>query len=72
MFRFSSIENDFVTWKEDMWPAVLEHYGIDLESLTFSQGLIRQYDLAIHTDLPDETVFSGEMAKLKSLIHQKP
>ena len=30
-----SIENDFVTWKEKMWPAVLEHYGIDLESLTY-------------------------------------
>ena len=30
-----SIENDFVTWKEKFWPAVLEHYGIDVSSLTY-------------------------------------
>jgi hypothetical protein len=35
MLHFSSIENDFLTWKEKMWPAILDYYGIDLANLTY-------------------------------------
>lgn len=40
--------------------------------ISLCQDLIRQYDLKIHTDLPDEKIFTGEIAQLKSLVNQKP
>lgn len=66
------IENDFVTWKEMFWSAVLEHFGIDVSTLTLDKGLVRQYDLVVHTDFPEEKIYSGEMAKLHSFTNQKP
>ncbi|XP_046840144.1 NADPH--cytochrome P450 reductase-like [Xenia sp. Carnegie-2017] len=66
------IEKDFVTWKEKMWPAVLEYFGIDMNAITLSQDNIRQYDLNIHTDLSKDKVFSGEMGKVNSYNNQNP
>ena len=28
-FTFSSIEEDFMNWKDNFWPAVCEHFGIE-------------------------------------------
>ena len=28
-FLFSSIEEDFMNWKDNFWPAVCEHFGIE-------------------------------------------
>ena len=64
-----SIEEDFVTWKENLWPTVCQRFGIDgLEE----GGVIREYQLVVHSDLPEERVFTGEPHKLGTYGNQKP
>ena len=63
-----SIEEDFVTWKERLWPAVCAYFGLDA-----TEGSIgRDYDLVVHTDMTASQVFSGEPYKLGSYQDQKP
>lgn len=64
-----SIEEDFVTWTEGLWPAVCQKYGIDN---TKDVGNIREYALTVHSDLPVERVYSGEPHRLESYANQKP
>ena len=64
-----SIEEDFVTWKEGLWPAVCHAFGIDSSS---QESVMREYALTEHTDLPPENVFSGEPHRLGSYQNQKP
>ena len=65
----NSIEEDFVTWKEQLWPVVCQHFGID-SSQVLQVG--REYEVKLHTDLSVEEVFSGEPSRLRSLKQQKP
>ena len=58
-----------MTWKEGLWPAVCQHFGID-SSLVL--GNVREYRLTLHPDLPGEKVFVGEPHRLGSLLTQKP
>ena len=64
-----SIEEDFVTWKEGLWPALCQAFGIDSSS---QENMVREYVLTEHTDLPPEKVFTGEPHRLGSYKNQKP
>jgi len=64
-----SIEEDFVTWKENLWSTVCEKFGVES---TQEAGIIREYQLTVHQDLPSEKVFVGEPHRLGTYIDQKP
>uniref|UniRef100_A0A452U9S4 P450 (cytochrome) oxidoreductase n=1 Tax=Ursus maritimus TaxID=29073 RepID=A0A452U9S4_URSMA len=64
-----NLEEDFITWREQFWPAVCEHFGVEA---TGEESSIRQYELVVHTDLDPAKVYAGEMGRLKSYENQKP
>ena len=69
MLYFISIEEDFITWKEGLWPAVIQFFGIDTSQAT---QVGREYELTIHNDLASDRVFCGEPNRLGSFAKQKP
>lgn len=64
-----NLEEDFITWREQFWPAVCEHFGVEA---TGEESSIRQYELVVHTDIDAAKVYVGEMGRLKSYENQKP
>ncbi|XP_077851325.1 NADPH--cytochrome P450 reductase isoform X5 [Macaca mulatta] len=64
-----NLEEDFITWREQFWPAVCEHFGVEA---TGEESSIRQYELVVHTDVDAAKVYVGEMGRLKSYENQKP
>ncbi|XP_073778870.1 P450 (cytochrome) oxidoreductase b isoform X3 [Danio rerio] len=64
-----NLEEDFVSWREQFWPAVCEHFGVEA---TGEESSIRQYELKVHTDLNMNKVYTGELGRLKSFENQKP
>ncbi|XP_006113360.2 NADPH--cytochrome P450 reductase isoform X1 [Pelodiscus sinensis] len=64
-----NLEEDFITWREQFWPAVCEHFGVEA---TGDESSIRQYELVVHTDINMNKVYTGEMGRLKSYESQKP
>ncbi|KAH1179015.1 NADPH--cytochrome P450 reductase isoform X1 [Mauremys mutica] len=64
-----NLEEDFITWREQFWPAVCEHFGVEA---TGEESSIRQYELVVHTDINMNKVYTGEMGRLKSYESQKP
>ncbi|KAJ8414511.1 hypothetical protein AAFF_G00037130 [Aldrovandia affinis] len=64
----ANLEDDFVSWREQFWPAVCEHFGVDATGEDFS---VRQYELVVHTDINMNKVFTGEFGRLKSFETQK-
>ncbi|XP_025919431.1 NADPH--cytochrome P450 reductase isoform X2 [Apteryx rowi] len=64
-----NLEEDFITWREQFWPAVCEHFGVEA---TGEESSIRQYELVVHTDMNMSKVYTGEMGRLKSYENQKP
>ncbi|MBN3291564.1 NCPR reductase, partial [Polypterus senegalus] len=65
----SNLEEDFVSWREQFWPAVCEHFGVEA---TGDESSIRQYELVVHNDIGLNKVYTGEMGRLKSFETQKP
>ncbi|XP_051786766.1 P450 (cytochrome) oxidoreductase b isoform X2 [Erpetoichthys calabaricus] len=65
----SNLEEDFVSWREQFWPAVCEHFGVEA---TGDESSIRQYELVVHSDIGLNKVYTGEMGRLKSFETQKP
>ena len=63
-----SIEEDFVTWKENLWSMVCQKFGIDSSQ---DSGITREYQLTVHEDLPPEKVFVGEPHRLGTYSDQK-
>ncbi|MGH0136114.1 UNVERIFIED_CONTAM: hypothetical protein FKN15_010896 [Acipenser sinensis] len=63
-----NLEEDFVSWREQFWPAVCEHFGVEA---TGDESSIRQYELVVHTDINMNKVYTGEMGRLKSFETQK-
>lgn len=63
-----NIEENFVTWKEAMWPAVCQYFGVNSSE---SSANAREYKLSVHTDLPPEKVFVGEANRLGAFAKQK-
>ncbi|XP_010891863.2 NADPH--cytochrome P450 reductase isoform X1 [Esox lucius] len=64
-----NLEEDFISWKEQFWPAVCEHFGVEA---TGDNTSIRQYKLVVLTDINVDKVYTGEMGRLKSFETQKP
>ncbi|KAL4660537.1 NADPH-cytochrome P450 reductase isoform X1 [Arapaima gigas] len=64
-----NLEEDFVSWQEQFWPAVCEHFGVEA---TGEDCSIRQYELVVHNDIDKNKVYTGELARLKSFETQKP
>ncbi|XP_039251885.2 NADPH--cytochrome P450 reductase-like [Styela clava] len=67
----ANIEEDFVTWKEGFWPAVCQNLGVESSGEDVS---FRAYTLTVHdTDVLNmETVYTGEVARIKSYKNQRP
>ncbi|XP_066431222.1 NADPH--cytochrome P450 reductase isoform X2 [Eleutherodactylus coqui] len=64
-----NLEEDFITWREQFWPAVCEHFGVEA---TGDESSIRQYELVVYTDENMNKVYTGEMGRLNSYETQKP
>ncbi|XP_029847784.4 NADPH--cytochrome P450 reductase isoform X3 [Ixodes scapularis] len=64
----ANIEEDFVTWKERFWNTVCENFHLEMSGEDIN---LRQYQLIVHEDLPDEKVFHGEISRLNSYSTQK-
>ncbi|KAM7413157.1 hypothetical protein PAMA_020506 [Pampus argenteus] len=64
-----NLEEDFISWREQFWPAVCEHFGVEALG---DDSSIRQYELKEHTDINMNKVYTGEIGRLKSFEVQKP
>lgn len=66
----ANIEDDFITWKDGLWPTVCEYFGIEASGEDVS---VRQYRVTEHDkeNLPDR-IYTGEIARIFSYINQKP
>jgi len=64
----ANMEEDFLTWKDKFWPAVLDFFGMEMKLLDIS---MRQYKLVVPEVTPDK-VFTGEIARLRAYQTQRP
>ncbi|KAF0030569.1 hypothetical protein F2P81_017300 [Scophthalmus maximus] len=64
-----NLEEDFISWREQFWPAICEHFGVEASG---DESSIRQYELKEHTDINMNKVYTGEIGRLKSFEVQKP
>ncbi|KAG7176897.1 NADPH--cytochrome P450 reductase-like, partial [Homarus americanus] len=60
----ANMEDDFITWKDAMWPKVCEIFGIEAQNLDIN---MRQYRLTVHEEYDPARLFTGEIARLNSL-----
>lgn len=60
----ANMEDDFITWKDAMWPAVCEFFGIEAQAQDIN---MRQYRLTVHEECDPARLFTGEIARLNSL-----
>ncbi|XP_031568729.1 NADPH--cytochrome P450 reductase-like [Actinia tenebrosa] len=69
-----NIEEDFVRWREEFWPAVLKFYNINVRDIkrSLSTCIERQFKLEIHEDISEDKIFAGEVSRLKSYQRQRP
>lgn len=65
----SNLEEDFISWKEQFWPAVCEFFGVEA---TGEDSSIRQFELVVHNDINMNQVYTGEVGRLGSFQGQKP
>jgi len=83
----ANVEDDFITWKDQMWASVAEHYHIESLGEDIS---MRQYELIVHEQNEQngqngmqngmqngiakalDKVFTGEVARFGSLSNQRP
>ncbi|XP_062241495.1 P450 (cytochrome) oxidoreductase b isoform X1 [Platichthys flesus] len=64
-----NLEEDFISWREQFWPAICQHFGVEASG---DDSSIRQYELKEHPDLKMNKVYSGEIGRLQSFEVQKP
>lgn len=64
----SSMEEDFLTWKDKFWPSVLDYFGLEMNLQEIS---MRQYRLVVPEVAP-EKLFTGEIARLRAYQTQRP
>ncbi|KAG5683647.1 hypothetical protein PVAND_012918 [Polypedilum vanderplanki] len=65
----ANIEDDFITWKDKFWPTVCDFYGIES---TGEDVMMRQYRLLEQPDVAPDRIYTGEVARLHSLVNQRP
>lgn len=65
----ANIEEDFITWKEQLWSSVCATFNVELSGEDIS---LQQYELTVHKDIPPEQVYQGEIARLGSYAKQRP
>ncbi|XP_015789612.1 NADPH--cytochrome P450 reductase [Tetranychus urticae] len=65
----ANIEEDFITWKEQLWSSVCSLFNVQLSGEDIN---LRQYELEVHNDLPKEAIYVGEIARLGSYRKQRP
>ena len=65
----ANIEDDFITWKEQLWSSVCSLFNVQLSGEDVN---LRQYELEVHNDLPKEAIYIGEIARLGSYRKQRP
>lgn len=67
----SNLEDDFITWKEGFWQAVCEKFNIEASAEDFN---MRQYEEKVlaEGDYNPEKLYTGEPARLRSYITQRP
>ncbi|XP_065116594.1 NADPH--cytochrome P450 reductase isoform X2 [Paramisgurnus dabryanus] len=65
----TNLEEDFISWKEQFWPAVCEFFGVEA---TGEETSIRQFELVVHNDVNMNQVYTGEVGRLRSFQTQKP
>uniref|UniRef100_A0AAR2LZ04 NADPH--cytochrome P450 reductase n=1 Tax=Pygocentrus nattereri TaxID=42514 RepID=A0AAR2LZ04_PYGNA len=64
-----NLEEDFISWKGQFWPAVCEFFGVQA---TQEECSIRQFELVVHSDVNMNEVYTGELGRLLSFQDQKP
>ena len=67
----ANLEDDFITWKEAFWGAVCQTFNIEASSDDINT---RQYDHKVleDGDYKPEKVYTGEVARLRSFVTQRP
>ncbi|XP_065830614.1 NADPH--cytochrome P450 reductase-like [Oscarella lobularis] len=65
----ANIEEDFVTWKEKLWPSLCEQFGLEQ---TGGDQSIRDFRLQLCNEGERDKVFTGEISRFKSYETQKP
>lgn len=58
-----------MTWSEDLWSTVCQQFGVDNSQQV---KVSREYELTVHSNLPEEKAFVGEPHRLGSYHNQKP
>lgn len=59
-----NIEDDFMQWREKFWEAMCSFYGIQSDKRSLSEcSSVRDYQLKVLTDVPEEKIFTGEFTK---------
>eukprot|EP01137_Pigoraptor_chileana_P000700 Opistho-2@37287 len=66
-----NLEEDFVNWKQAMWPALCTHFGLPVPDMS-QQKSLRQYTLKTYESAPTQGVFIGEMFRIGSYSKQQP
>ncbi|KAA0203362.1 hypothetical protein HAZT_HAZT006678, partial [Hyalella azteca] len=64
----ANMEDDFITWKDEMWPKVCEFFGLDATGQDIN---MRQYSLTELTNPDPNKTFTGEITRLKSHLPDK-
>lgn len=65
----ANIEEDFISWKDKLWPAVCEKFGVEASGEDIST---RQYRLVVHDEsVAPEKIYTGEIARLHSYENQR-
>lgn len=63
-----NMEEDYISWKAQFWPAVCEFFGVQP---TQEECSVRQFELVVHNDIDLNEVYTGEVGSLKSFQVQK-
>ncbi|KAB7495974.1 NADPH--cytochrome P450 reductase [Armadillidium nasatum] len=64
----ANMEDDFITWKDNMWPKVCELFGLEASTQDIN---MRQYELKVHEEYDPDRIFTGEIGRLHSMIPGK-
>ena len=65
------MEDDFITWKEAFWTAVCKEFDIEASGDDFDTRHF-EHKVLKEGEYKEEKVYTGEVARLKSYITQRP